>query len=74
MLRAPDNRLGKLLEAGKSDAEIVEVLYLTALCRAPTAKEREGALGLVRKAPERRAGLEDLLWALVNSKEFLLRQ
>jgi hypothetical protein len=74
MLRAPDNRLGKLLAAGKTDAEIIEELFLAALCRAPTAAEREGVLARLARAKDRRAGLEDLLWALVNSKEFLLRQ
>src|SRR5262249_59480485 len=50
MLRAPDNRLGRLLAAGKSDADIVEELFLAALCRPPTAAERGGGLAGLGRA------------------------
>ncbi len=40
-LSEPDNRLGKLLAARKTDGEIVEELYLAALSRYPSAKELE---------------------------------
>ena len=73
MLSRPDNRLGRLLRASKADAEIVEELYLASLCRYPTAAERSAALALIGRAKDRRAALEDLLWGLVNAKEFLLR-
>jgi hypothetical protein len=74
LLAEPDNRLGRLLAAGKSDAEIVEELYLAALARRPTPRERDAALALLKRAPDRRAGLEDLTWGLINAKEFLLRR
>jgi hypothetical protein len=74
MLQAADNRIGRLLAAGKSDAEIVDEFYLAALCRPPTATERPAALAILSRAKDRRAALEDLVWGLVNAKEFLLRQ
>jgi uncharacterized protein DUF1549/uncharacterized protein DUF1553 len=74
MLTEPDNRIGRLLAAGKSDGEIVEELYFAALCRPPSEKERAGALALVGRERDRRRALEDVLWGLVNAKEFLLRQ
>jgi uncharacterized protein DUF1553/uncharacterized protein DUF1549 len=74
MLTASDNRIGRLLAAGKSDGEIVEELYFAALGRPPSAKERAGALALIVRERDRRRGLEDVLWGLVNAKEFLLRQ
>lgn len=74
MLRAADNRLGRLLAAGKSDAEIIDEFYLAALCRRPSATERRAALAMVGRAEDRRAALEDLVWGLVNAKEFLLRR
>jgi hypothetical protein len=74
MLREADNRIGRLLAAGKSDAEIVEEFYLAALCRPPSATERQIALAMIDRAKERRTALEDLVWGLVNAKGFLLRR
>ncbi|HEX5270284.1 MAG TPA: DUF1549 and DUF1553 domain-containing protein, partial [Gemmataceae bacterium] len=74
MLGESDNRLGRLLKSGRTDAEIVEELYLAALCRRPGEKERAAALALLGRAKDRRAALEDLAWGLLNAKEFLLRR
>jgi hypothetical protein len=74
LIRDPDNRIGKLLSAGKSDAEILEELYLAALSRKPNAVESAKLLALLAAAKDRRAAWEDVLWAVVNSKEFLLRR
>jgi hypothetical protein len=74
LLRHPGNRLGRLLSAGWSNAAIVEELYLAALCRPPSDREKETTLAFLERAGNRRAALEDLLWGLVNAKEFLLRQ
>ncbi len=74
MLSTPDNRAGRLLASGKSDRDVVEELYLAALSRFPTDREADAASSFVTRANDRRAALEDLLWGLVNSKEFLLRQ
>jgi hypothetical protein len=74
MLSATDNRIGRLLAVGKTDAEIVEESYLAALCRPPSAMERQTALAMIGRAKDRRAALEDLVWGLVNAKEFLLRR
>jgi hypothetical protein len=74
LLAAEDNRIGRALAAKQTDQEIVEQMYLTALCRLPTAKERDGTKTLIAKAKERRAALEDIAWGLVNAKEFLLRR
>ena len=73
-LRDPQNRIGRLLGAGKRDAEIIEELYLAALSRPPNAAEQQATLTHVAGASDRRTALEDILWALLNSKEFLLRR
>jgi hypothetical protein len=74
MLAEPDNRLGRLLSKGKTNDELLDELYLAALSRPPSQKERLKALQLIERAKDRRTALEDVLWGLVNAKEFLLRQ
>jgi hypothetical protein len=73
MLSEPDNRIGKLVGAGKSNREIVEEFYLVALSRPPADQDVQAAMAYVEKSAERRAALEDVVWGLVNAKEFLLR-
>jgi hypothetical protein len=71
-LSEQENRIGKLLDGGKSDAQIVDELYWTALSRLPSDEELAAAERHLAST-DRRQGLEDVAWALVNAKEFLLR-
>jgi hypothetical protein len=72
-LESQSNRIGKRLEAGDTDAELLSEFYLAALCRAPTDSERQAMSAHVEQARDRRRAWEDIVWALINSKEFLLR-
>jgi hypothetical protein len=74
MLAEKDNHIGKLVSAGKSNREIVEHFYLAGLGRYPSDKELSAAVAIVERSKDRRAGLEDVVWGLVNAKEFLLRR
>ena len=74
MLTKPNNRIGRLLAMGKSNEEIVNELYFAALCRPPSTKERDATLAIIAANRDRRRALEDVLWGLVNAKEFLLRR
>jgi len=67
----PAGRLGLLMRDKKADAVIVEELYLTALSRKPTAEDLKIAQDYIAALPDRKAALEDLFWALLNTKEFL---
>jgi hypothetical protein len=49
----------------------VEEMYLRTLSRFPDDEERRTAEQAIAKAGEPKRGYEDLLWALLNSKEFL---
>jgi hypothetical protein len=70
----PDNRIAKLLSAGKSDEQIIEELYWSALTRPPTDDEMKTMTAHVASSKDRRKALEDVLWALLNAKEFVLRK
>jgi hypothetical protein len=72
MLTRPDNRLGRRIKEGMSDAAIVDELYLAALCRPPNDRERTASLAVIAAAKDRRSGLEDVAWGVLNAKAFLL--
>jgi hypothetical protein len=74
MLSEPSNRLGGLLANAGSVESAVEDLYWAALSRPPIEDERNVMSGHVCSASDRRKGLEDVAWALLNSKEFVLRK
>ena len=73
MLAAKENVISKLLESGKPANEIVRELTWRTLSRAPTEAElAKFSVHLGAEKPSR-AALEDALWGLLNSKEFLFR-
>ncbi len=74
LLTEKQNRIGSLLASGKSNAEMIEDLYLAALSRYPSEEEKSFTVGMIERAKDRRGAMEDVLWGLLNSKEFLLRQ
>ena len=41
--------------------------------REPSGEERAALAASIASAPDRRAGLEDAFWALLNSREFLFQ-
>jgi hypothetical protein len=53
------------------DAGRVEEIYLRALSRRPTSGELQKVLEYLSSKSDRRLAYEDVLWAVVNSKEFL---
>lgn len=70
-VRADKGRLQTLLkqEPLKSNQAIVEELFLATLGRLP--REEEQRLGVAQIERYRESGAEDLLWSLLNTKEFL---
>jgi hypothetical protein len=71
-VRNPSARPALLLAKKPSDEELVRELYLWSLARFPSAKELEVAVDFLRASDGRAAGAQDLMWALLNSKDFLL--
>ncbi len=70
-LRDNNGRAAKLSASSKSFTEAIDELYLTALSRLPTSKERNVLLAESITDKQRREKLEDLAWVLMNTKEFL---
>jgi hypothetical protein len=72
-LRADDGRVQRLASSNMLPNEVLDELYLAALSRFPNSDERQVGLNHLESATERRAAVEDLTWALINSKEFLFQ-
>ncbi len=65
-------RLRRFFTEKKSDAEMVEEIYLSTLARFPTDEEKEKVLQYVARDPKQRTrSVQDVVWALFNTKEFL---
>jgi hypothetical protein len=74
-LSKPECVITRWIESGLSNPEIVDKAYVRALSRMPTDQERARMLKELTDAASagvpRREALEDLLWTLMSSTEFL---
>jgi hypothetical protein len=67
------NRLERLVRSERSDEEVIDELFWTALTRPPSERELRAALEQLSRAGDRPAAVQDLAWALLNAKEFVFR-
>lgn len=73
-LASESGRVVNLARSDKPPREIVEELYLLAYGRLPTDEERQVGESLFHEPDaDRRAAVEDLLWAMLNSPEFVFK-
>ena len=71
-LSGKEGRVKKLVESKMSEPEIITELYLASLNRFPTDREIEIASAAFKaEKATRQTATEDLLWALLNSPEFV---
>jgi hypothetical protein len=70
-LTAKSGEVADLSAAEQPPAETATELFLRTFSRSPRPEELSDALKRIEQSPNRRAAVEDLLWTLVNSKEFL---
>jgi hypothetical protein len=74
-LKSDKGRIARLINAKTCDAEIVEELFLATFSRYPTVDERELVERRLANAGNKRRKVgEDILWALLNHKEFLFQR
>lgn len=63
--------VAQLLKDQKTHDEIVDELYLGALCRFPNAQERAKTQYFIDAVENKPEAYQDLLWTLLNSREFM---
>lgn len=74
-VEAKEGRITQLIATAVPSAEIIDVAYLAALSRHPTAAEQARLASILDETPEaeKRQVIEDLFWGLLTSKEFLFQ-
>jgi hypothetical protein len=72
-ITADGGRAAKLATSDMSPEAIVEELYLLVFNRLPVADERPAVTAVFAAEPNRRQATEDLLWALLNTPEFIFK-
>ena len=70
---AESPRLDRLLAAAKSDAEILDELFLAALSRLPRDAEKQQLGEYLAEKEDRRLAMSNVLWAILNTNDFLLK-
>ena len=70
-ISSPKGRVAQLVAQKATAQDAVMELYLAAFARVPTEAERDRAVKYVQAQSDLRRGLEDLCWALMNSREFM---
>jgi hypothetical protein len=63
----------KWVAGGKSDARDYRTAVFDALSRPPLPEEQQTAQNHIKANEDRTRALEDIAWAVINSKEFLFQ-
>jgi hypothetical protein len=72
-LKNPNARPAKMIAQKLADKEIVTETYLWLLARHPSEAEMKVSLNYLQKHAKRHAeAVQDLFWALLNSRDFKL--
>ena len=65
------NLVGQALEAGRTPQDIVTELYIRCLTRVPNENEMAELNSILSQEEDKKLALEDIFWALLNSREFV---
>jgi hypothetical protein len=69
-LAADTGRAARLASDERPEDQKINELYLSFFARLPTVEELKVALDYVTGRPNKREAYQNLLWALINTKEF----
>ena len=71
-LADPNGRVARLVQTPKiTDAQVIEELYLTVLCRRPKPAETALMQKHFAATGDKLKAAQDLMWVLFNTKELL---
>ena len=65
------NRIDNMIKKGLTDQHMIETFCLSALSRFPSERETREISSMIAALEERRDALQDALWGLLNTSEFM---
>jgi hypothetical protein len=72
-LKLNDEVAAATAKATRTDEDLVDLAFLLTVSRFPEeVQQRKPALGHFQRAPNRAVATSNLIWALLNTKEFLV--
>ena len=72
-IRNKSGRATRLAESDLTNDALTEELYLAGFSRFPSDQEKQYATELMTRSESRQSGIEDLMWAMINSPEFSIQ-
>src|SRR5262249_40549590 len=70
-ITSPTGTVARILKSQFKAPEAIDEIYLSTLSRNPNEKEKGMTLSYVEQPPTPKEGYEDLMWAILNSREFV---
>ena len=72
-ITSPTGRVAQFLKAKLTNSQLIEQLYLWSVCRFPSPQELEVSRKFIASYGDKRTeAAQDLMWALLNSRDFML--
>ena len=65
------NLIGKRITDKKQPLDIIDEVYVRCLARRPTEAEKQTLVALIAAETDKKKALEDVFWAVLNSREFM---
>ncbi|MFM7539175.1 MAG: DUF1549 and DUF1553 domain-containing protein [Planctomycetota bacterium] len=65
------NLISKRLTEKKEAPEIIDEVFIRCLARRPTDAEKQKLMAMVATETDKKKALEDVFWAVLNSREFM---
>jgi hypothetical protein len=70
-LQSGRTRVKTMVTANKTDEELIEELFLATVSRFPTRDEKAKCVDHLKQTANRQNACNDILWALLNTTEFI---